>query len=262
MPQPGLHDRTRQTIRVGLCYRCYNAARRLVEDGQTTWDALEAAGKIRRVNNSINGAAANQEIIAWILQAPTNQPTEQHQPITTMWIFSKHGFFSVTQSAQRRDLIQIRARAEKDLASLKATYPHLDRSPIIETPEADYQFRIVVQRWKWELIAGKLMADIDYSNFKGKMATLEQQRDKLGMLHDIWHLHHEYQERPRRADRYAGHPELFRPHGDYLIDPEQFDQRDDEQDPYLDQARAAAENTLERDASRAPKRRKGKGQQG
>lgn len=139
-----------------------------------------------------------------------------------MWIFSKHGFFSVTQSAQRRDLIQIRARAEKDLASLKAAYPHLDRSPIIETPQADYRFRIVLQRWKWELVAGKLMADIDYSNFKGKMATIPQQRDKIGMLHDIWHLHHEYQEAPRRADRFRDHPELFRPHGEYLLDPEQF----------------------------------------
>ncbi len=135
-----------------------------------------------------------------------------------MWLFTKHGFFSVTQSTQRRDLIQIRARAEKDLASLKAAYPHLDRSPIIETPQADYRWRLVVQRWKWETVAAKLTSDIDYSNFKGKIATIENQRDKCGMLHDIWSLHNEYQERHHRPDPHAGHPELFRPHGDHLMD--------------------------------------------
>lgn len=151
-----------------------------------------------------------------------------------MWLFTKCGFFSVTQSTQRRDLIQIRARREKDLQALKDQYPHLDRSPILETPAADYRFRIVVQRWKWETVAAKLTADIDYSNFKGKIAQIPNQRDKSNMLHDIWSLHHEYQERPLREERHRGHPELFRPHGDYLMDPEELDHDQEEPEPELE----------------------------
>jgi len=149
-------------------------------------------------------------------------------------------------------LIQIRARAEKDLQALKAAYPHLDRSPIIETPQADYRWRLVVQRWKWETVAAKLTADIDYSNFKGKIATIESQRDKSGMLHDIWALHNEYQERRHRPDPHAGHPELFRPHGDALMDLGSFEEGWPEEtpDPYVEQAALAAANTRQRDATR------------
>jgi hypothetical protein len=156
-----------------------------------------------------------------------------------MWIFSKNGFFSVTQNAQRRDLIQIRARAKKDLQSLKDAYAHLDRSPIIETAQADYRWRLVVQRWKWELVAGKLMADIDYCNFKGKIATIPDQRDKCRMLHDIWDLHHEYQQRRHAPDPHAGHPELFRPHGDRLFSDDWHEPEDDRPDHAMDAASLA-----------------------
>ena len=117
-----------------------------------------------------------------------------------MWIFSKYGFFSVTQHAKRKDNIQIRARLESDLAQLKARFRHLDRCPIIETPDADYRWRIVIARWKWELIGAELTADLDYSNFKGKIAQIPEQRDKGQMLHRIWDLHHDMQERatPRK----------------------------------------------------------------
>jgi hypothetical protein len=135
-----------------------------------------------------------------------------------MWLFTKHGFFSVTQNLQRQDLIQIRARAEKDLLALKAAFPALDRCPVIETPDADYRWRLVIARWKWDLVGAALMADIDYCNFKGKIATIPGQRDKSNMLHDIWTLHHRYQESRHRPDPHAGHPELFRPHGDALMD--------------------------------------------
>jgi len=29
----------------GLCYLCYNTARRLIKEGRTTWDAVVKAGK-------------------------------------------------------------------------------------------------------------------------------------------------------------------------------------------------------------------------
>lgn len=145
-----------------------------------------------------------------------------------MWIFSKYGFFSVTQNAQRKDLIQIRARAEQDLIDLKEAFPQLERNPIIETPQADYRWRIVCQRWKWNLIGASLTADIDYGNFKGKIATIPTQREKGPMLHDIWSIHHAYQQRKSRPDPYAGHPELF--YRDRLWDERDLDELLDEPD--------------------------------
>jgi hypothetical protein len=127
-----------------------------------------------------------------------------------MWLFTKYGFFSVTQNAKRKDNIQIHARAEQDLVDLKAAYPALDRSPIIETPDADYRWRLIVQRWKWDVVGAALVADIDYGNFKGKIATIPTQREKSGMLHDIWDIHHQYQQKKHRPDPLAGHPSLFR----------------------------------------------------
>ncbi len=187
-----------------------------------------------------------------------------------MWIFSKYGFFSVTQHAKRRDNIQVRARTKTDLEALKLAFPPLDRSPIIETPQADYRWRLIVQRWKWEIVGAHLVADIDYGNFKGKMATIPEQLDKLPMLHDIWNLHHRYQERKSRPDPFAGHPELFNPHDGHLFDEDEMAGASDHDvdwhaeaeaseaakgntldlDPFADQARQAAENTRQRDARR------------
>lgn len=42
-PECGKPGRTR-----GLCSRCYTVARRLVKDGRTTWDALEAKGRVSK----------------------------------------------------------------------------------------------------------------------------------------------------------------------------------------------------------------------
>ena len=127
-----------------------------------------------------------------------------------MWIFCKQGFFSVTQHPARKDNVQIRARTNTDLEELREAFPELARCEIVETPEADYRWRIVRARWKWELVGAKLTADIDYSNFKGKMAQIPTQRHKGGLLHDVWHLHHDYQNQRHPVDPLAGVPDFFR----------------------------------------------------
>jgi len=129
-----------------------------------------------------------------------------------MWLFTKYGFFSVTQHAKRRDNIQVRARTDQDLHDLKAAFPALDRCPIIETKDADYRWRLIVQRWKWNVVGAALVADIDYGNFKGKIATIPSQANKCGMLHDIWDVHHTYQNRRHPKDPLADHPSLFGEH--------------------------------------------------
>ena len=156
-----------------------------------------------------------------------------------MWIFTQYGFFSVTQSTRRADDLQIRARDQQHLQNLKDHFQILDRSPIIETPDADYRFRIVVKRWRWEKLAAELAADITYSNFKGQCERRGLIRQMIHELHDIWGVMFRYQRRMNPVDPMAGQPKLFRDAGDPLID-----------DPFVNEAAKAAGHTLERDARR------------
>jgi len=134
-----------------------------------------------------------------------------------MWIFCKQGMFSVTQHPKRKDNIQVRACTETDLLELKVAFPELDRCPIVETTAGHYRWRLIVARWKWELVGAKLVADIDYSNFKGKVEMLPSQRNKGGFLRDIFALIQAYQRARHPEDPLADHPRLFREAGDPLL---------------------------------------------
>lgn len=128
-----------------------------------------------------------------------------------MWIFTKHGFFSVTQSTLRKDDMMIRARVREHLEDLKANHKTLARSKIIRTTDSDYRFRLIVKRWRWELVGKALIEGIDYSNFKGKCAQVPHLRrfGWLNALHDIWSIHFGVQRKADPIDPFAGEPKLI-----------------------------------------------------
>lgn len=111
-----------------------------------------------------------------------------------MWLFTQHGFFSATQVPERKSLIQIRARTDEHLKALKKEFPIIKRSKIIETPKADYRFRIVLMRWRWEKLAADLTREIDYPNFKGRVAVTPKINEMSRELHDVWHVMNEFQQ--------------------------------------------------------------------
>jgi len=97
-----------------------------------------------------------------------------------MWIASTDGFVSIVQHRDLSDTLIVRARVKKDLLGLFA------EERIVETPKADYRFRVLVpKREMAEMLASKIM-DISYPNFKNEIAEVELQRDKLSAYHDIW----------------------------------------------------------------------------
>ncbi len=112
-----------------------------------------------------------------------------------MWIFTQFGFFSVTQTPDRSDLIQIRARSRKHLENLKTNFAILERSPIITTPDADYRFRVVCKRWRWEKLSDELAKTVTYPNFKGKVQAAGWCREMLHQLHEIWGIMNDFQRR-------------------------------------------------------------------
>ncbi|MGM0946501.1 MAG: hypothetical protein ACQEW9_15060 [Bacteroidota bacterium] len=97
-----------------------------------------------------------------------------------MWIASKNGFISIVQHRDQPDQVLFRARVRKDLESL---FPSQE---IIETPEADYGYRVYVSKQQAVEIISNQVQEIDYPNFKNKIAQTPDQQDKLNAYHDIW----------------------------------------------------------------------------
>jgi hypothetical protein len=124
-----------------------------------------------------------------------------------MWVFTKYGFFSVV-CARTGDggkgsevdytRVQVRARVKEHLLELMRRF-NIELE-ILETPAADYRFRIVMAKSDWSSIAAKVVAEVDYVNFKSEAGRRES---VLGMLyeealHEVWSVMHGLQERWRR----------------------------------------------------------------
>lgn len=112
-----------------------------------------------------------------------------------MWLFTRHGFYSITRSLDEPTKLQIRARVRGDLENLQA-FTGVP-GPILETPTADYRWRWIVTPAEAKVITVRLTQDIIYSNFKSAIARQPDQSAKLPALHDIWTLHHGWQNAPR-----------------------------------------------------------------
>lgn len=112
-----------------------------------------------------------------------------------MWIASKFGWFSIVKEKSGPGFM-VRARSRADLEQLTAAVAACNEEKlpaIIETPEADYRFRIVIGNSQlWDVMEA-LVESVDYSNFKGEIAKTKGQRDKLEPYHRIWSVMAGYQ---------------------------------------------------------------------
>lgn len=111
-----------------------------------------------------------------------------------MWIFTTTGFFSITRSKEQPDKLQFRARVKADIVALRRKFKI--KAKLIETPHADYRWRVVLGQWKAARVMGALFREIDYSNFKSAMADTGVHTAKLWGLHNIWEIHNGWQRRP------------------------------------------------------------------
>ena len=120
-----------------------------------------------------------------------------------MWICSKFGFFSVVQKAPGE--FHVRARCRQDLMNLKRE-ARLRNLKVHRSEPADYRFRIIASRGQWEALSAALFASVDYSNFKGVIASTSEQRDKLptysAFHHDMERWQEEREPQPETAGRY------------------------------------------------------------
>ena len=131
-----------------------------------------------------------------------------------MWLFTKHGFFSVVcarqgDGKQGRPIdttrLMVRARMREHLDALKKWWPEqLDGVDIRASAGTDYAFRMIVDKPAWSRVLAELALETDYDNFKSEVA---RHQDGAGVpyeraLYDVWAVMNRLQEKstwlPRR----------------------------------------------------------------
>lgn len=115
-----------------------------------------------------------------------------------MWLCTKLGFYSIVLKTPGE--VHIRARCKKDLENLKHHCTARVRGAsvwkIYRTEPADYRYRIVIRSDSMPELMLALADTLDYSNFKGVIASTPDQREKLG-IYSAFHYDLEYQQNRR-----------------------------------------------------------------
>lgn len=110
-----------------------------------------------------------------------------------MWIFTNNSFVSIVEHRDDPDTLLVRGRFKGDAArflGLKAFHE-------IETPTADYRFRVLTSRAQVEKAIARNLAAANYPNFKDSIAT--KWRKAVAMR--VWSiLHAEQQQRHGRGE--------------------------------------------------------------
>jgi hypothetical protein len=124
-----------------------------------------------------------------------------------MWLFTKHGFFSVVcarqgDGQQGRPIdttrLMVRARVRGHLEALKKRWPdHLGLCDIRTFAATDYAFRMFVDKDVWSRVLSELALETDYDNFKSEVA---RHQGDAGVpyeqaLHDVWAVMYRLQEK-------------------------------------------------------------------
>jgi hypothetical protein len=100
-----------------------------------------------------------------------------------MWLITQHGFYSIVQ--KEPGTFHVRARERRDLDNLIRRVP-LPDAKIIETPKADYRFRILLGADGLAAVMSFLVNTVDYDNFKGRVGQTLDQAHKP--YHEVWNI--------------------------------------------------------------------------
>jgi 8-oxo-dGTP pyrophosphatase MutT (NUDIX family) len=126
-----------------------------------------------------------------------------------MWIITPLGFFSIVQKPGdvAAGTLTVRARVRSDLEALQAAVlPGL--GTITESKSTDYRFRATAPRELVEAAMAKLVAQLDYSNFKNQVAKVQGTK-RAHLYHGVWDVLHRmqgdasYEMQPKQAPKVA-----------------------------------------------------------
>jgi len=105
-----------------------------------------------------------------------------------VWLVTPRGFYSAVAKLEDGDeYVTVRARSERDIRNL---------SDLIEAEPSrheatDYRWRIRCRRSEWAHAVAKMAVEIDYSNFKNRIASEDPERAHL--LARVWEVLYDIQ---------------------------------------------------------------------
>jgi len=112
-----------------------------------------------------------------------------------MWLFTRYGFYSI--SIQNGKTV-VRARLKKHLLNLIATFGALGKPVVIDTPEADYAHRIIVDPTIWAKVVQELVTEQTWSNFKNEVMSFNGADDYEHSCHDVWSVMNRLQQQEKQ----------------------------------------------------------------
>lgn len=141
-----------------------------------------------------------------------------------MWVFTKKGFMSVVEMRDDVDKVMIRFRCKEDAEAIRMDClstkgDDFSLPDIIKTEEADYRYRIIVDRVVLVELMTTMVSELDYHNFKNAVHG-DVDRDIAYM--GVWGEMSELQ--TRKEGEYNGIATY--------IQTEEDEERDREQDGY------------------------------
>jgi hypothetical protein len=113
-----------------------------------------------------------------------------------MWIFTRDGFYSAVQHRDNPGLVQVRGRVRDDLERLRT---RTRSSEIIELDDADYRYRINIDRDAFAQYVLESVLDIDYTT-SVKDAISRGDKDRKRAHLRIWEAMYGLQPRSASTD--------------------------------------------------------------
>lgn len=109
-----------------------------------------------------------------------------------MWLMTQHGFFSVVASRDGKGY-QIRARLREDIENALDILGD-DELTWLRTTDADYRYRIIVDKERLLRFMNHIASHIDYPNFKDRIHHRKDQKNKEKAYFSIWSVMYELQQ--------------------------------------------------------------------
>lgn len=119
-----------------------------------------------------------------------------------MWLFTKYGMFSAVRESSKEEKgnMLIRSRKKQWLLWLMKAFPEID-TDVIENGGTDYKYRIILDNATYEQVFSALVTEVDYTNFKGKVAGFNPDKQYAKMLHDVWDLGWDVQSKEEKVTK-------------------------------------------------------------
>ena len=96
-----------------------------------------------------------------------------------MWLYLKTGFYSIVYKAPcKADELLVRTRSKADIDKLRNLLKEKYQvdAEVIDTPKADYAYRMRVPRKTFAAFMADIALELDYDNFKNTIHANDYQR--------------------------------------------------------------------------------------